>query len=231
MADNATTSIVNPSIVNTGTVNVPAETPKDNGIRSWSVNGKQTRVQTGTIKTGKSKGQPHFRFIFHPEEPSTNPTWADVTSLVATLDVADQLAIVVNKEVLRELAHEISLRITETTPEGVKSLNVAKIGAIAKEVVMTYLADKDTAKKLAEEIAELSAEYQTLANEVLAAALQGRKVNEEPELKAKANRIGNLSLQIQEKNTKLANASRKKAAPAAAPAAAKPAVAAVPAAK
>lgn len=206
----------NPTSVVSAPVSTPAsEPPKDNGIRSWGINGKQTRVQTGVVKTGKNKGQPQFRFIFHPEEPNTNPTWADVTQLAAVLEVADPMAVIVNREVLRDLAHEVSLKITETTPEGVKTLNTAKIAQAAKEVVESYLADKETGKKLSEEIGELSATYQSLANEVVAAALSGINVKADPELSKKANQLSQLTLKIQELNVKLANLSRKKAAAAA----------------
>ena len=186
----------------TGTV-APVVPPKDNGIRSWQVNGRGVRVQAGTLKSPKKKGWPTFRFIFNPEDPNALPGWADVTALVTTLDIADKSAVIFNKEVLRELASAIAEAATEVTAEGVRSINTALIGAKAKEVVDSYLAEKEGTKTLLEDRANLSEEYRQLAGVIVAAALSGKDVNKDPELKATANKVGQIALQIGEIEKKI----------------------------
>lgn len=195
----------------------PAPTPADKGIRSWSINGKQTRVQTGAVKGGKQKGQPLFKFIWHPEDPTVKPTLANVVDLLTNLDIADDTAIIIDREILKDLAHEVSLRVTEVTPEQIKTLNPAKIPAAAKAVIAEYLKEREQAKDIAAQIAALSEEYRATANTIIAASIAGKNINADPELKAAANKVSQLTMQIAELNKKLENAKRK---PAAAPAAA-----------
>jgi hypothetical protein len=225
--------VTSPGVAYTAAVTPPAPAPKDNGIRSWQINGRGVRVQAGTLKSPKKRGFPTFRFIFSPEDPNVPPGWADVTNLVATLDVADQLAVVFNKEVLRELAAAIAEAATEVTPEGVRSINTALIAVKAKEVVAAYLAEKEGTKTLLEDRAALSEEYRQLAGVIVAAALAGRDVNKDPELKATANKVGRIALEIAEiekkieaiKTKKNKGASAATAAPTTATAPTAPAVA------
>lgn len=191
-----------------------APTPADKGIRSWAINGKQTRVQTGMVKTGKQKGQPLFKFIWHPEDLSIKPVFSQIVELVTVLDIADPIAVVIDREIIKDLAHEISLRITETTAEGVKTLNSAKIPAAAKAVVEEYLKEREQAKDIAAQIAALSEEYRATANDIIAASIAGKNINADPELKAKANKVSQLTMQIAELNKKLENTKRKAATPA-----------------
>ena len=212
-------SIPNPT--NVAPTAPAAPTPADKGIRSWAINGKQTRVQTGMVKTGKQKGQPLFKFIWHPEDLSIKPVFSQIVELVTVLDIADPIAVVIDREIIKDLAHEISLRITETTAEGVKTLNPAKIPAAAKAVVEEYLKEREQAKDIAAQIAALSEEYRATANDIIAASIAGKNINADPELKAKANKVSQLTMQIAELNKKLENTKRKAATPApAAPAAA-----------
>ena len=198
------------------TVTPTAPAPADNGIRSWQINGAGVRVQTGVIKGGKKAGTPQFRFIYSVDEPNTLPNWAALTGLVAQLGVADKLAAVVQKEIVNDLAKEVSARITEKTPEGVLTLNAAK-------VVDEYLAEKEGAKTLLAEIAELNDEYRKSADVILQASLKGQQIKGNKDLEALANKIAQVTLKIGELQAKLENMKRKKpaaAAPAAVPAAA-----------
>jgi len=205
-------SIPNPT--NVAPTAPAAPTPADKGIRSWAINGKQTRVQTGMVKTGKQKGQPLFKFIWHPEDLSIKPVFSQIVELVTVLDIADPIAVVIDREIIKDLAHEISLRITETTAEGVKTLNSAKIPAAAKAVVEEYLKEREQAKDIAAQIAALSEEYRATANDIIAASIAGKNINADPELKAKANKVSQLTMQIAELNKKLENTKRKAATPA-----------------
>ena len=205
-------SIPNPT--NVAPTAPAAPTPADKGIRSWAINGKQTRVQTGMVKTGKQKGQPLFKFIWHPEDLSIKPVFSQIVELVTVLDIADPIAVVIDREIIKDLAHEISLRITETTAEGVKTLNPAKIPAAAKAVVEEYLKEREQAKDIAAQIAVLSEEYRATANDIIAASIAGKNINADPELKAKANKVSQLTMQIAELNKKLENTKRKAATPA-----------------
>lgn len=205
-------SIPNPT--NVAPTAPAAPTPADKGIRSWAINGKQTRVQTGMVKTGKQKGQPLFKFIWHPEDLSIKPVFSQIVELVTVLDIADPIAVVIDREIIKDLAHEISLRITETTAEGVKTLNSAKIPAAAKAVVEEYLKEREQAKDIAAQIAVLSEEYRATANDIIAASIAGKNINADPELKAKANKVSQLTMQIAELNKKLENTKRKAATPA-----------------
>ena len=205
-------SIPNPT--NVAPTAPAAPTPADKGIRSWAINGKQTRVQTGMVKAGKQKGQPLFKFIWHPEDLSIKPVFSQIVELVTVLDIADPIAVVIDREIIKDLAHEISLRITETTAEGVKTLNSAKIPAAAKAVVEEYLKEREQAKDIAAQIAALSEEYRATANDIIAASIAGKNINADPELKAKANKVSQLTMQIAELNKKLENNKRKAASPA-----------------
>ena len=205
-------SIPNPT--NVAPTAPAAPTPADKGIRSWAINGKQTRVQTGMVKTGKQKGQPLFKFIWHPEDLSIKPVFSQIVELVTVLDIADPIAVVIDREIIKDLAHEISLRITETTAEGVKTLNSAKIPAAAKAVVEEYLKEREQAKDIAAQIAALSEEYRATANDIIAASIAGKNIDADPELKAKANKVSQLTMQIAELNKKLENTKRKAATPA-----------------
>ena len=207
-------SIPNPTNVAPAAAAPAAPTPADKGIRSWAINGKQTRVQTGMVKTGKQKGQPLFKFIWHPEDLSIKPVFSQIVELVTVLDIADPIAVVIDREIIKDLAHEISLRITETTAEGVKTLNSAKIPAAAKAVVEEYLKEREQAKDIAAQIAALSEEYRATANDIIAASIAGKNINADPELKAKANKVSQLTMQIAELNKKLENTKRKAATPA-----------------
>lgn len=203
-------------------VTPPVVAPKDNGIRSWQVNGRGVRVQAGTLKSPKKKGWPTFRFIFSPEDPNHQPGWADITNLVVTLDIADQLAVITNKEILRDLSAAIAEAATEVTAEGVRSINTAAIGAKAKEVVAAYLAEKEGSKTLLEDRANLSEEYRQLAGVIVAAALSGKDVNKDPELKATANKVGQIALQIGEIEKKIEALKAKRSKAATAPVATAP---------
>lgn len=209
--------------MSTPTVTPTAPAPADNGIRSWQINGAGVRVQTGIIKGGKKAGTPQFRFIYSVDEPNTLPNWAALTGLVAQLGVADKLAAVVQKEILGDLAKEVSARITEKTPEGVLTLNSAKVAETTAKVVDEYLAEKEGAKTLLAEIAELNDEYRKSADVILQASLKGQQIKGNKDLEALANKIAQVTLKIGELQAKLENMKRKKpaaAAPAAVPAAA-----------
>ena len=185
------------------------------GVIAVQINGKHVRVITGQLKTKEKKGFPTFRFV-----PSgavdKRPALSDVLSLISALNVEDEFAQLVNRELLPDYAADIADAIRTPNADGSLALNWAAAAAKAKEIITLAIAEKESAKSILEHLADLNAELRKLHSEVMAGVAAGKNLNTDPGMKELSNKVSQLSLKIGELEAKRTAAKRKAAAPAAA---------------
>lgn len=194
----------------------------DPSLKTWTVNGKPLAVRTGTIKTGDNKGKPTFR-ILTAGVPDKTPTFAQVTGVLAQLNIADDVAPLIDREIIQDLAKEVATRIVGEDGKGGFTLNEGKVAEFAKKVIAEYLEQKAGKDQLRAELGELQAKQGEIMQQLMGAVAQGKDIRS-PDFAPLTNKATQIALKVSEITQKLNAAAQKKAKKAAAAAAA-PAVA------
>jgi len=201
---------------NTTTSNTPAAAP-DVTVKQWTVNGKPLTVQTGTIKAGDNKGRPTFR-ILTAGAIGKAPTAAQIITVLATLNIADAVAPLIDKEIIQDLCKEVASRARVQDAAGVWSFNEGKIGEAFVTVVKEYAEQKAGKDALRGELAELQQKQADIMKKLTTAIAEGKDLRA-AEFKPITNEASQVALKISEINSRLAAAANKKAkAKSAAPA-------------
>lgn len=187
-----------------------------NPVQNWTVNGRTLSIQTGVSKRKDDKGLPVFRFV-PSGDPTKQPTLGDVLGVVAALGVDGGVATIIDREILSDLAREISeaIRVKQTGPDGkeVIALNAGLVADTAKKVVAAYLQQKAGKEAIKSKLAELADEQNQIMGRLMLAFNKGENMNSD-ELKKVGLRGMQLMTEIAELKKKL-EPKPKAAAPAA----------------
>jgi hypothetical protein len=184
----------------------PSEAPA--GVIAVQMNGKHVRLITGTLKGKTNKGFPTFKFV-PSGDLKKNPSLSDVLSLATTLDINEELAVLINREIIGELSADVAEAIRSKNADGSLALNWALAPKAAKDIMVKACEERESAKSLLEHLVDLGGELKQLYSKVMAEFAAGKNPNTDPGLKALTNQVSQLSLKISELETKRATAKRK----------------------